>query len=95
MTLVGVMLWRADGARSVDDRPLVDRAVRGCPMGWTAGDGDALFRRPSDDPVDDHVPLVDGSQEAMRRLRFPFEPHAAGPLEQHDSVAVDEEEYRG
>jgi len=60
-------------------------------MGWTAGDGDALFRRSLDEPVDDHVSIVDDSQEAMRRLRFPFETDATGPLEQQYSVAVDEE----
>jgi hypothetical protein len=60
-------------------------------MSWTAGDGDALFRRPLDEPVVDHVSLVDDSQEAMRRLRFPFETDPAGPLEQQYSVAVDEE----
>jgi len=61
-------------------------------MGWTAGDGEALFRRPPDDSVDDHVSLVDDSQEAMRRLRFPF---AAGPQEPEPCALPDEEEHSG
>jgi len=59
-------------------------------MGWTAGDGEALFRRPPDDSVDEHVSLVDDSQEAMRRLRFPFE---AGQPESQPSASPDEEEH--
>lgn len=65
-------------------------------MSWTAGDGDALFRQPLDvQSNDDHPSVVDDSDEAMRRLRFPFEADPADALEQQHSVPVDEDEYRG
>lgn len=63
-------------------------------MGSTADDNDTLFRRPSDTPVDNHVPVLDDSPEAMRRLRFPFEADPADGLEQQHLVPVDEDEYR-
>jgi hypothetical protein len=43
-------------------------------MGWTEADGDALFRQPPDEQAgEDASSGFDGSHEAMRRLRFPFE----------------------
>ncbi len=47
-------------------------------MSWTEADSDALFRQPPDEPTgDDSSSVFDGSREAMRRLRFPFEAKAA------------------
>lgn len=57
-------------------------------MSWTEADGDALFRQPPDEQAgDDASAVFDGSREAMRRLRFPFEANAAedghrGPVEE-------------
>ncbi len=65
-------------------------------MSWTPGDGDALFRQPVDvQSSDDHPSVVDDSDEAMRRLRFPFEADPVDALEQQRSVPVDKDEYRG
>jgi hypothetical protein len=65
-------------------------------MGWTEADGDALFRQPSDGRADDDPSSVfDGSQEAMRRLRFPFEANPADAVEQDQEVPLDDDEYRG
>jgi hypothetical protein len=63
-------------------------------MGWTADDGDALFRQSDPPPGEDPSPMVDGSQEAMRRLRFPFEANPADVIEQQQDVPLDEEDYR-
>jgi hypothetical protein len=63
-------------------------------MGWTADDGDALFRQSEPPPGDDPSPVVDGSQEAMRRLRFPFEADPADVIEQQQDVPLDEDDYR-
>jgi hypothetical protein len=47
-------------------------------MGWTEAEGDALFRQPSDQSTgEDASSGFDGSNEAMRRLRFPFETEVA------------------
>ena len=47
-------------------------------MSWTEADGDALFRHPPDEQTgEDAASVFDGSREAMRRLRFPFEANAA------------------
>ena len=65
-------------------------------MGWTEADGDALFRQPPDEQVaDDGSTVFDGSQEAMRRLRFPFEANPADVAEQGQDVPLDDDEYRG
>jgi hypothetical protein len=64
-------------------------------MGWTADDSEALFRHSPDAPGDDAASVFDGSQEAMRRLRFPFEANPADVIEQHQDVPADEDEYRG
>jgi hypothetical protein len=62
---------------------------------WSMDDSDALFRQPSDTPVDDdRSGEFDSSVEAMRRLRFPFEVNAADFIEQHQGVPVDEDDYR-
>ena len=51
-------------------------------MGWTEADGQALFRQPPDEgPGDDASSAFDGSQEAMRRLRFPFEAQPDEPAD--------------
>lgn len=51
-------------------------------MGWTEADGDALFRQPPDErPGQDTSSVFDGSSEAMRRLRFPFEANPAETAE--------------
>ena len=59
-------------------------------MSWTEADSDALFRHPPDEQTgDDPSSVPDGSREAMRRLRFPFEasgtesgePGHGGPVE--------------
>jgi hypothetical protein len=55
-------------------------------MGWTKADGDALFRQPSDKQAgEDERSEVDGSHEAMRRLRFPFEASPAEAAEPEES----------
>ncbi|MGX6608067.1 hypothetical protein ACWKSP_39000 [Micromonosporaceae bacterium Da 78-11] len=65
-------------------------------MGWTEADGDALFRQPSQEKADEESSsLFDGSQEAMRRLRFPFEANPADVAEQAQDVPLDDDEYRG
>jgi hypothetical protein len=62
-------------------------------VSWTEADGDALFRHPPEEQAgDDKSTAFDGSREAMRRLRFPFEANAAetaepgqhGPAEHHN-----------
>jgi hypothetical protein len=61
-------------------------------MSWTEADGNALFRHSPDERADDESAVFDGSGEAMRRLRFPFEGNAAdaaepgsrGPAENHN-----------
>jgi hypothetical protein len=64
-------------------------------MGWTEADGDALFRQPPDQqPEDEKSSAFDGSPEAMRRLRFPFEADPADVAEQARDVPVDDDEYR-
>jgi len=51
-------------------------------MSWTEADGDALFRHPPDEQAgEDASSVFDGSREAMRRLRFPFEANAAEAAE--------------
>ena len=65
-------------------------------MGWTEAEGDALFRQPPDEQVgDDAASVFDGSREAMRRLRFPFEANPADVAEQGQDVPLDDDEYRG
>lgn len=65
-------------------------------MGWTEADGDALFRHPPDEHApDDASSVFDGGQEAMRRLRFPFEADPADVAEQDRAVPLEDDEYRG
>jgi hypothetical protein len=65
-------------------------------MVWTEADGDALFRQPPDGQMgDDGSSVFDGSREAMRRLRFPFEADPADLAEQNQDVPLDDDEYRG
>ena len=65
-------------------------------MGWTEADGDALFRQPSEEQASEGAPSgFDGSLEAMRRLRFPFEANPADVAEQsQDLPPDDDDEYR-
>jgi hypothetical protein len=64
-------------------------------MGWTEADGDALFRQPLDEPAREGASSgFDGSHEAMRRLRFPFEADSADVAEQGRDVPLDDDEYR-
>ena len=63
-------------------------------MRWTASDSDALLHWPSGGPADDHIWMPDGSLEAMRRLRFPFEADPADVLDQQRGVPVDENRHR-
>ncbi|HYN94220.1 MAG TPA: hypothetical protein VES42_10275 [Pilimelia sp.] len=52
-------------------------------MGWTADDGEALFRQPPDGQAgDDHAVVLNDSAEAMRRLRSPFDAEPADGREQ-------------
>jgi hypothetical protein len=61
-------------------------------MGWTDADDDALFRQPPDEQVsDDASSLFDGSREAMRRLRFPFEANPADVAEQGQELPLHDE----
>jgi hypothetical protein len=62
---------------------------------WTEDDSNALFRHSPDPSVDeDRSGPFDGSEEAMRRLRFPFEVNPADAVEQQQEVADEEDEYR-
>ena len=64
-------------------------------MGWTEADGDALFRQPPDEQVsEDASAEFDGSHEAMRRLRFPFEADPADVAEQGQNVPQDDDGHR-
>jgi hypothetical protein len=64
-------------------------------MGWTEADGAALFRQqPNEQVGDDASSVFDGSREAMRRLRFPFEADPADVSEQAQDVPLDDDEYR-
>jgi hypothetical protein len=64
-------------------------------MGWTEADGDALFRQPPDEQAGEGtLSGFDGSHEAMRRLRFPFEADPADAAEQGQDVPLDDDEYR-
>ena len=45
--------------------------------------------------VDDASSVFDGGQEAMRRLRFPFEADPADVVEQDRAVPLEDDEYRG
>ena len=64
-------------------------------MGWTTHDTDALFRPPHDRHEDEQTTTVpDDSQEAMRRLRLPFDANPADVLEQHHTVPYDEDDHR-
>ena len=59
-------------------------------MSWTEADGDALFRHPPEEQAgDDAATPFDGSREAMRRLRFPFEAKAAEAAEPGHHGPVD------
>jgi len=72
------------------------RQILGFVMGWSEADGDALFRHPPDEQVDDDASSVfDGGREAMRRLRFPFEANPADVVEQDQAVPLEDDEYRG
>jgi len=63
-------------------------------MGWSEADGDALFRQPPDEHAGEGMSSgFDGSHEAMRRLRFPFEANPADVAEQSHDVPLDDE-YR-
>jgi hypothetical protein len=62
-------------------------------MGWTEADGDALFRQPPDQQAGEDVSSgFDGSHEAMRRLRFPFEADPA--VAEGRDMSLDDDEYR-
>jgi hypothetical protein len=64
-------------------------------MGWTEADSDALFRQPSDEPVDDETASTfDGSSKAMQRLRFPFDANPADVAEQQQEVPIDDDDRR-
>ena len=64
-------------------------------MGWSEADGDALFRQPPDELAGEGLSSAfDGSHEAMRRLRFPFEADPADVAEQSHDIPLDEEDRR-
>jgi hypothetical protein len=64
-------------------------------VGWTEADSDALFRQPSDEPVEDESSaLFDGSLKAMQRLRFPFDANPADVAEQQQEVPLDDDDRR-
>lgn len=63
-------------------------------MGWTEADGDALFRQPPDEQVGEDAPAeFDGSNEAMRRLRFPFEASPADAGEPGRGLRLNDEQH--
>jgi hypothetical protein len=83
---------RARPYRRCRQRP---HANLGFMMGWTEADSDALFRQPPDEQAgEDASSGVDGSHEAMRRLRFPFEADPADAAEQRQHMPLDADEYR-
>ena len=58
-------------------------------MGWTDADSDALFRQPPDEQAGEGASSgFDGSHEAMRRLRFPFEADPADVAEQGQDMPL-------
>ena len=62
-------------------------------MGWTEADGDALFRQASDEQAGEGGSSeFDGSDEAMRRLRFPFEANPGDAAEQGQDLPPDDDE---
>jgi hypothetical protein len=62
-------------------------------MGRTEADGDALFRQPSDEAAgEDASSGFDGSNQAMRRLRFPFEANPADAADQGQGMPLDNED---
>jgi hypothetical protein len=62
----------------------------------TQGDHGGLFLQPPGAGVDEQSETaVDDSEEAMHRLRFPFEANPADVFEQRLAVEMDEDEYRG
>ena len=64
-------------------------------VSWTEADGDALFRQQPDGQAGEGAwSGFDGSHEAMRRLRFPFEADPADVAEQGHDVPLDDDEYR-
>ena len=63
-------------------------------MSWTETDSDALFRHQPDEQAEPDAPAFDGSQEAMRRLRMPFDANPADVVEQDQEVPTDDDEYR-
>lgn len=64
-------------------------------MGWSEADGDALFRQPADERAGDGVSSgFDGSHDAMRRLRFPFEADPVDVAEQGHGLPLDDEDRR-
>jgi hypothetical protein len=71
------------------------RKKPGVMMGWTEDDGDALFRQPPGEQAgEDASSGFDGSHEAMRRLRFPFQADPADAAEQGQDMPLDDDEYR-
>ena len=63
-------------------------------MGWTEADGDALFKSPPEEAVEDSSSVFDGSVKAMQRLRFPFDANPADVFEQQQEVPADDDERR-
>jgi hypothetical protein len=62
---------------------------------WTIDDSNALFKKaPSTTADDEESGAPDGSAEAMRRMRFPFEVNPADAIEQQQEVPGDEDDYR-
>jgi hypothetical protein len=90
------MGWQDDAPCSaVSSVWTATRAKPGVMMGWTEGDGDALFRQPPGEQAGEDVSSgFDGSHEAMRRLRFPFEADPADAAERGQDMPLDDDEYR-
>ncbi|MET0426198.1 MAG: hypothetical protein ABW046_20185 [Actinoplanes sp.] len=62
---------------------------------WTIDDSNALFKKaPNPAPDEEQTGAPDGSEEAMRRMRFPFEVNPADAFEQQQEVPGDEDDYR-
>jgi hypothetical protein len=61
---------------------------------WTENDSEAMFRQPSDTPInDDHSGAVDNSEEARRRRRFPFEGNSADAQDRGHSMRGGEDDH--
>jgi hypothetical protein len=59
---------------------------------WTENDSEAMFRQSSDTAIDANEPVVvDNSEEARRRRRFPFEASPADAGSRRPTMLSDDD----